>query len=125
MSGNSCESCLQTAPIVSDLTCLGGSSGPGLGAASPGAVSSATATSARQVGQFVLADLQLVAVLELVRVDPAAVDVGAVQGAGVVQVPRAGAPHEDRMVARHGHVVQEDLSVGRAADRQPLALQRK
>src|SRR3954449_3358968 len=60
----------------------------------------------RQVGELVLADLQLVAVLELVRVDPPAVHVGAVQGARVVQVPGARAAHEHRVVARDGDVVE-------------------
>src|SRR4051795_2657364 len=119
MSGNSCESCLQTAPIVSDFAWRGASSGPAAGTPSPVAASSDTATSARQVGELVLADLQLVAVLELVRVDPAPVHVGAVQRARVVQVPGAGAPDEHRVVARDGHVVEEDLRVRGAADRQP------
>src|SRR5919107_1105746 len=101
MSGNSCESALQTAPIVSALPApCGAGSGP-TGAPSPpggacGAwvrVSSAIAL-AREVGELVLADLQLVAVLEAVRVDPPAVDVGAVQRARVVEVPVAAAPHE-------------------------------
>src|SRR3954454_25394006 len=110
MSGNSCWSPLQTAPIVSDLACRGDSSMTGgspfsLGSLAPMAASSDTATSAGQVGEFVLADLQLVAVLELVRLDPPAIDVGAVQRPGVVQEPGAGAAHEHRVIARDGHVV--------------------
>ncbi len=72
---------------------LGGGGSPfALGSLGPVA-SSDTATSARQVGELVFADLQLVAVLELVRLDPAAVDVRAVQRPGVVQEPvvRSGA----------------------------------
>src|SRR3954464_773764 len=115
MSGNSCWRPLQTAPMVSDFVCLGGSFGTSLAAV---AASSDTATSARQVGELVFADLQLVAVLELVRLDPAAIDVGPVQRAGVVQEPRARAAHEHGVVARDGHVVEEDLRVRRPADRQ-------
>src|SRR5688500_12352376 len=118
MSGNSCESALQTAPIVSALAPgpCGGWPGPRSGptAASPSTpggaggcwvrVSSAI-TLAREVGQLVLADLQLVAVLEAVGVDPAAVDVGPVERARVVEVPPARAPHELRVVARDRDVV--------------------
>src|SRR5690349_24271929 len=119
MSGNSVCRPLQTAPIVSDFACLGGSCG---GSVAPVAASSDTATSARQVGELVLADLQLVAVGELVRLDPAPVDVGAVQRAGVIQEPLARAADQDGVIARDGDVVEEDLRVGGAADRQPLAL---
>src|SRR5690242_627380 len=120
MSGNSCWSPLQTAPIVRALACLGGSFGTSLALV---AASSVTATSACQVGELVLADLQLVAVDELVRLDPAAVHVGAVQGAGIIQEPFAGASYEHGVVARDGHVVEEDLGVRGASDGQPLALE--
>src|ERR1700748_3775015 len=120
MSGNSVVSCLHTAPMVSDFACCATARGTSsAGPSSPEAVSSATATSARQIGELVLADLQLVAVLELVRVDPAAGHVGPVERAGVVQVPLAVAAHQHRVVARDGHVVEEDLGVRRAPDRQP------
>src|SRR3954452_20599873 len=99
MSGNSCWSPLQTAPMVSDFACLGASCGTSL---APRAASSDTATSAREVGELVFADLQLVAVDELVRLDPAPVDVGAVQGAGIVEKPLTGASHQHRVVARDG-----------------------
>src|SRR4051794_36199605 len=117
MSGNSCWSALQTAPMVSDFACLGGSVG------GPVAASSDTGTSAGKIGELVLADLQLVPVDELVRLDPAAVHVGPVQRAGVVEEPLAGAADEHGVVARDGHVVEEDLGVGGPADGQPLALQ--
>src|SRR5215208_6375647 len=134
MSGNSCESALQTAPIVRALPgpCGGWPglrSGPTGASPSDGAggcsvrVSSAIAL-AREVGQLVLADLQLVAVLEAVGIDPAAVDVGAVERARVVQVPPARAAHELGVVARDRDVVEEDLGVGRAPDHQALAAQR-
>src|SRR3954453_5853890 len=122
MSGNSVCSPLQTAPMVRAFACLGGSFGSSL-AAVP--ASSVTATSARQVGELVLADLQLVPVGEPVRLDPAPVDVGPVQGAGVIQEPVARAAYEHRVIARDGDVVQEDLGVGGAADGQPLALERE
>src|SRR3954451_18679430 len=110
MSGNSCWSALHTAPMVSDFACLGGSFG------GPMAASSDTATSAGKIGELVLADLQLVPVDELVRLDPAAVHVGPVQRAGVVEEPLAGAAYEHGMVARDGDVIEEDLGVGRTAD---------
>src|SRR5918997_2252552 len=127
MSGNSCWRPLQTAPIVNDFVWRGGSSvSPDSPfSLAPVAASSDTATSAREIRELVLANLQLVAVLELVRLDPATIDVGPVQGSGVVQVPRARSPHEHGMIARDGHVVEEDLGVGGAADRQPLALERE
>src|SRR5690349_21408445 len=106
MSGNSCESCLQTAPMVSDLACWRGASSGPAATSSPVAVSSDTATSAGEVGQFVLADLQLVAVFQLVRVDPAPVDIGPVQRAAVVEVPGARAAHQHGVVARHRDVVE-------------------
>src|SRR5215207_8425353 len=135
MSGNSCESALQTAPIVRALPgpCGGWPglrSGPTGASPSDGAggcwarVSSDIAL-AREVGQLVLADLQLVAVLEAVRVDAAAVDVGPVERAGVVEVPLARAAHELRVVARDRDVVEEDLGVRRAADHHALAAQRE
>src|SRR6478735_3877146 len=122
MSGNSCWSPLQTAPIVSDLACLGAWFG---GSLAPRAASSVIATSAREVGELVLADLQLIAVVELVRLDSPPVDVGPVQRAGIIQEPLTGASHQHRVIARDGHVVEEDLGVGGAADRQPLALERE
>src|SRR3954452_9107191 len=121
MSGNSCESCLQTAPIVSDFAWRGASSGPAAVPPSPLAASSDTATSARQVGELVLADLELVAVLQLVRLDPAPVHVGAVQRAEVVDVDAVAPAHEQRVVARDGHVVEEHLGVGAAPDRHLVA----
>src|SRR5919197_2081700 len=117
MSGNSCESALQTAPMVSDLAWRGASSAPGGAADGPGSSSGPATTLAGDVGELVFADLQLVAVLEAVRLDPAPVDVGAVERAGVVQEPPVGAVDEDGMVARDGHVVEEDLRIGRAPDR--------
>src|SRR5687767_2087541 len=107
MSGNSCWRPLQTAPIVNDFVWRGGSS---VAPDSPFslalvAASSVTATSAREIRELVLADLEFVAVLELVRLDPAAIDVGPVQGAGVVQVPLARSPHEHGVIARDRHVV--------------------
>src|SRR3954465_1038699 len=120
MSGNSCWRPLQTAPMVSDFVCLGGSFGTSLAAV---AASSVTATSARQVGELVFADLQFVAVDELVRLDPAAIDVGAVQRTGIIQEPVVRASDEHGMIARDGHVVEKDLGVRRAPDRQSLALE--
>src|SRR3712207_5099195 len=134
MSGNSWASALQTAPMVSDLAApcggpTGASTGSAICASSSGGMASssrsAMAGSARQVGELVLADLELVAVLETGRLDPAAFDLGAVERAEVVQEPRAGAAHEHGVVARHRDVVEEHLGVRRAADRHALAAQRE
>src|SRR3954463_13388624 len=117
MSGNSRSSCLQTAPIVSDF-CRGV-----WGAAGRPALSMSTCVLIRsaEVGELVLADLQLVAVLQLVRLDPAPVDVGAVQRAEVVDVDPVAPAYEQRVVARDGHVVEEHLGVGAATDRHLVA----
>src|SRR4051812_17108152 len=106
MSGNSCASALHTAPIVMDFP---------RGVPSSTSGSSMSAMSTRlplQEGELVLADLQLVRVLEAVRLDPPAVDVGAVERAQVVEVEVAAAAHEQRVVARDRHVVEEDVGVG-------------
>src|SRR5215213_8395240 len=66
--------------------------------------------------QPVLADLQLVAVLELRAVDPAAVDEGAVQRPLVLDEEPPIALDEQGVVAGDGDVVEEDVAVGRAAD---------
>src|SRR3954465_8489865 len=108
--------------MVSDFACRGGWLGTSL---APVAASSVTATSARQVGELVLADLQLVAIDEPVRLDPPPVDVRTVQGTRIVEEPVARAPHQHRVVARDGHVVEEDLGVGGTPDDQPLALERE
>src|SRR5215217_3795302 len=66
--------------------------------------------------QPVLPDLELVAVLQLRAVDPTAVDEGAVQRALVLDEESPVALDEQRVVTRHGDVVEEDVAVGRAAD---------
>src|SRR3954449_9731472 len=118
MSGNSRSICLQTAPIVSDL-------GRGAcGAAGAPAFSMSTCVLIRasaEVGELVLADLQLVAVLQLVRLDPPPVHVGPVQRAEVVDVDAVAAAYEQCVVAGHGHVVEEDLGFGAASDRHLVA----
>src|SRR5258708_34143039 len=77
--------------------------------------------SARVERQLVLADLQLVAVLEAVGLDPLAVDVRAVQRAAVVDVPLVAAADQQGVVAGDGDVVEEDLGGGPAADAHSLA----
>src|SRR5262245_51182931 len=76
-----------------------------------------------QVAQLELADLDLVTVLESVRLDSPSVDVGAVERAQVVDVEPVLAPDQQSVVARDGHVVQEDPGVGTAPDRDLLVLQ--
>src|SRR5215210_9549474 len=102
MSGNSLTSALQTAPIV-----IGFSRGAVPWAAVPGSVcwSAISCPLPLEERQLVFADLHLVAVLEVLRVDPAAVDVGAVQRAEVVEVPGVAAVDDDRVVARDRDVV--------------------
>src|SRR5512144_2718834 len=104
MSSNSCPRILATAPIVSALRGREGESFAGtrlsvsLWALAPSSVV-AIAISALQVAQLVLADLDLVAVLEAVRLDAAPVDVGAVQRAQIVDVEAVASPHDQRVVA--------------------------
>src|SRR5680860_957794 len=109
MSLNSFSRILQTAPIVSALR----------GRESRRACCSDTAIGRSlllQVAQLVLADLDLVAVGEPVRLDPAPVDVGAVERAEVVDV-EAVAAGEQQGVGEGGG---EDAGVGAAADADPL-----
>src|SRR3954468_23655208 len=139
MSGNSCWSALQTAPIVSDFagrssawsgagTSTGGAgvaSGSASACGCPTLVGVPSLTSTGEVGELVLADLQLVAVVEPVRVDPAAVHVRAVERAGVVEEPGSRPVDEHGVVARDRDVVEEDVGVRGAADRHALAGQRE
>src|SRR5680860_978234 len=117
MSSNSFSRILQTAPIVSALrgresrwrTCC--------------CCCSETATPRSlllQVAQLVLADLDLVAIGEPVRLDPPAVDVGAVERAEVVDVEAVAAADQQRVVARDRDVVEEDAGVRAAADADPV-----
>src|SRR5437763_906117 len=117
MSGNSWVSALHTAPIVIDLP-------RGAPSSTSGSSMSATPPLALEERQLVLADLQLVAVLQAVRLDPPAVDVGAVERAEVVEVQVAAAAHEQRMVAGDGDVVEEDVGVRPAADAHAVAVER-
>src|SRR5688572_23039007 len=75
-----------------------------------------------QVAELVFADLDLVAVLERLGLDPAAVDVGAVERSEVVDVEAVVASDEQGVVARDGDVVEEDARVGRAPDRGAIAV---
>src|SRR3954462_7599736 len=119
MSGNSCASALHTEPIVIDFP-------RGVPSSTSGSSMSAIRTrSALEEGELVLADLQLVAVLEAVGLDAAAVDVGAVERPEVVEVEVAAAAHEQRVVARDGDVVEEDVGVGPAPDRHAVARERE
>src|SRR5712692_447274 len=127
MSGNSCLSALQTAPIVIDFAPRPGGSGAGTSGSSivRSWVRVAIMASLVQVGELVFADLKLVAVLEPARVHALAVDVGAVQRSEVVEVVVGAAAHDHGVVARHGHVVEEDVGVGAPAHAEPLGLQRE
>src|SRR6476659_3694861 len=127
MSGNSCLSALQTAPIVMAFPPRPGGSGAGMsGSSIVGSwVRVAIMASLVQVGELVFADLKLVAVLELLRVHTLAVDVGLVQRAEVVEVVVRSAAHDHGVVARHGHVVEEDVGLGAPAHREPLGLERE
>src|SRR5215212_7432046 len=72
--------------------------------------------STSEEGQPVLADLQLVVVLEPRRLDALAVDEGAVEAPLVLDREVAVALGEHRVLARDRHVVEEDAAVGRTAD---------
>src|SRR5215211_7539535 len=81
--------------------------------------------SAGDVRELELPDLELVAVLEAVRLDPVAVDVGAVEGAEVVEEEVAASAHEQGVVARDGDVVEEDVRIGPAPDRHAVGVEWK
>src|SRR6202000_2453512 len=104
----------------SSAPCGDGRRSPACAGRSPGSTPSAL-----QIAELVLADLDLVAVGEPVRLDPPAVHVGAVEGAGGVDVEAAQAPHQQRVVARDGYVVEEDAGVGAAADRGAVLVDRE
>src|SRR5829696_1692422 len=65
--------------------------------------------------QPVLADLDLVAVGQRDRLDPVAVDVGAVEASDVAHRVAVAGAVEDRVPTGDGDVVEEDLAVGVAA----------
>src|SRR3954451_10544314 len=113
MSGNSRSSCLQTAPIVSDF---GRGACGGAGAPAFSMPTWVLMRSSTEIGELVLADLQLVAVLQLVRLDPAPVHVRPVEGAEGVDVHAVAAAHDQGVVARDCHVVEEHLGVGAAPE---------
>jgi hypothetical protein len=66
-------------------------------------------------------DDDLVAVGERRPLDPAAVDVDAVQGAVVEHPYAVGLGHDQRMTARHGGVVEAHVGRQRAPDPRPFA----
>src|SRR5436305_3260430 len=130
MSGNSRSSCLQTAPIVSDFWPLRSTSGasrrssippPAALLPVPSRMSTSAAIRSPEIRQLVLADLQLVAIRQLVRLDSATVHVRPVQRPEVVDVEAVAAPDEQRVIARHRDVVEEDLGLGTAADAHLIA----
>src|SRR5919198_2196410 len=137
MSGNSACSRRQTVPIVSSrrsvvasaalttsvpASCVLASDG---GAGAPEAVRRRGACSFLEEAQLVLADLELVPVLEPPRLNPAAVQEGAVQAPLVLDVEHVVPTQEHRVLARDRNVVQEDVALRRAADRGALALRRE
>src|ERR671936_1210132 len=130
MSSNSCPRIFATAPMVSALRGREGESldatrlSVSLRAFAPCSVA-AIAISALQVAQLVLADLDLVAVLETVRLDPTPVDVGAVEGAEVVDVETVPAAHDQRVVPGDGDVVEEHRRVRGASDAHAVAVDRE
>src|SRR5205823_6947130 len=76
-----------------------------------------------QERELVLADLELVAVLEPGRrVDPLPVQEGAVEAPLVLDVEAALPLREDGVFPRDGHVVEEDVALRGAPDRGSLAL---
>ena len=75
----------------------------------------------REEGEPVLADLDLVVVLELGRLDPLLVHEGAVEAAEVADRERLAVAQQLGVLARDGDVVEEHVALGRAPDQRPLA----
>src|SRR5581483_6011184 len=117
MSGNSAFSRRQTVPIVRSCSLLAVAVMVGFAPSS--------LRSSREERQPVLADLELVAVRELGRVDALPVHEGAVQAPLVLDEPAPLALLEQRVLARDRDVVEEDPAVRRAADRRLAALRRE
>src|SRR5215216_1990532 len=111
MSGNSSRRRRTTSPILSRRSRCGFC----VGALFNGARST-SAVSPLDERQPVLPDLELVAVLELRAVDPAAVDERAVQRPLVLDEEPPVALDEQGVVAGDGDVVEEDVTLGGAAD---------
>src|SRR5919197_4099051 len=110
MSGNSACSRRQTAPIVSSRvrSCRS---------------ACAVLTLLLQVRQLVLADLELVAVLEpRRRLDALPVQERAVEAPEILDVVAVVLLQQHGVLARDGDVVEEDVVLGRAADGRALAL---
>src|SRR5215211_6868481 len=133
MSGNSAWRRVQTAPIVSRRSVVASTvvttRAPALcGLASVGrartvgVLTRRVACSFLQEAELVLADLELVAVLQPAGLDPAAVQEGPVQAPLVLDEEGVVLVDEHGVLARHGDVVEEDVAIRRAADRRPLAL---
>src|SRR2546422_7975505 len=141
MSGNSSCRRLQTDPIVSirragaapvsrtalmafspEVPCVDRSSQTVVRAkpARPGGDIASDVSSLEQ-GQAVLADLELVPVFELGLLDPLAIQEGAVAAPQILDLEAVVRAGEDRVLARDRHVVEEDLAVGRAPTRRPVA----
>src|SRR5579884_2448911 len=129
MSGNSWRRALHTAPIVTAFwrgcsAARASDSGGGAVISRSGA-SVCVLISAAEVRELVLTDLELVAVGQAVGLDPPAVHVGAVERTAVIEEVAVAAADEHRVVAGDGDVVEEDVRVRAAADRQALALERE
>src|SRR5262245_30950103 len=72
------------------------------------------------------ADLHLVTGRELRLVDLLAVHVRPVEAPDVAYEPRVTrASFEDRVLPRHGHVVEEDVTVGAAPDRRRVLVEQE
>src|SRR6266568_2923958 len=70
----------------------------------------------------VLADLELVAVLELLhRLDSLPVEESSIQAAEILDLKRVVVLEQHCVAARDGDIVQEDVAFGRAADRRSLS----
>src|SRR3954447_16689080 len=112
MSGKSSFSALQTAPIVSRRS----PAASRLATLSSDSAMTPSPGSAVEEGQLELPDLQLVAVGEPVRLDPMAVDVRAVQAAGVLDVEAVRPAPDEGVVTGDRDVVEQDVGLRRAAD---------
>src|SRR3954453_22436730 len=110
MSGNSSFRRLHTAPIVR-------------GRSLELRIVEVAMSSVVEEGEAVLADLDLVPVLELGVLDSPPVDVRAVKAAEILDRGAVIVAGDERMAARDGDVVEEDVAFRRSADHHPLAVE--
>jgi hypothetical protein len=73
----------------------------------------------------VLADLNLVAVVESRHIDPVTIDVGAIEPALICHCPTGPSAAEFGMLAGHGDVVEKDVTVGMPPEPDDIVIQQE